>query len=313
MFEEASYDAADGDRFADVRDPGFELALTAHDQIDRHARLRGAIERLHQRNIADRVEFRGDPRRTSGPRVLGLAFDQVDESRPQRRRSDEQLFIANVLCETGQAVEEMRRIGSEFGAARKERQVRVDARGLLVVVSRSEMNVAPDAVRFVAHHEDDFRVHLESRKPVDDVRPDVFQVACPVNVVLFIKARLKLDQRRDLLSVFGRFDERLNDGRGAAGPIQCLLDGKHVRIRCCLTHELNDRIERLVRMVQEQIAFANRREHIAFGDQTLGNRGREGFVVQLGPFDAGDGPQVRGTQHRIELVEIDRCERERLE
>ena len=41
------------------------------------------------------------------------------------------------------------------------------------------------------------------------------------------------------------------------------------RILGGLLHELNDRIERLVRMVQQNVAFANLREDVGDADQTL--------------------------------------------
>ena len=128
------------------------------------------------------------------------------------------------------------------------------------------MHVAPDAVGLVAHDQDDFGVHLDPRQAVDDVGADPLQVARPVDVVLFVEARLELDQRRDLFAGFGRLHERRDDGRVAGSPVQRLLDRQDVRIFGGLAHELHDRIERVVGMVEQDVAFADRREEIGLPD-----------------------------------------------
>jgi len=86
-------------------------------------------------------------------------------------------------------------------------------------------------------------MRFDPGKPVDHVRADALQVARPVDVVLFIEARFEFDKSRNLRAVFGRIDERGDDGRIARGAIQRLLDCKDVRVGCGLTDELHDRIE----------------------------------------------------------------------
>ena len=139
------------------------------------------------------------------------------------------------------------------------------------------MHVAADAVGLVAHDQRHLGVRLETGETVDDVRADALQVARPMDVVLFVEARFELDQHRDLLAVLGSFDQRVDDRRVAArGAVQRLLDREHVRIDGRLTHELHDRIERLVRVVQEHVAFADHREDIGRADQRLGIEGVNG-------------------------------------
>ncbi len=56
-------------------------------------------------------------------------------------------------------------------------------------------------------------MRLESGEAVDDVRADAFERSRPVDVVLFVEARLELDQDGDLLSVLGRAIKRPDDRR----------------------------------------------------------------------------------------------------
>ena len=60
------------------------------------------------------------------------------------------------------------------------------------------------------------KVRLEPDKAEYDVDSNAFQSARPRNVVLFVKARLELDDGRDLLAVLRRGDQRVND-RAVAG------------------------------------------------------------------------------------------------
>ena len=76
-------------------------------------------------------------------------------------------------------------------------------------------------------------------------------------------------------------EQRAHDRRVLArGAVERRLDREHLRIFGGLLHELHDRIERFVRMVQQDVAFANLREDIGHADQALRNRRRERRVVQ---------------------------------
>ena len=80
-----------------------------------------------------------------------------------------------------------------------------------------------------------------------------------------------------------------------------------------LFDELDHRIERLVRMVQQQIAFTNGGEQIGGSDQALGDCRREGRIVQRRLVDVDQRPQIRGREHAVDLVAINRAQRQGLE
>ena len=204
VLEKAPDDAAHANVLAHARDAGTQHAHAAHEQIDRHAGLRRAVERAHDVAFGDRVDLRANAARAAGARVLGFAVDPRDQLAVQRDRRDPQVFVIGDLREAGERVEELRVVGSELGAAREEAQIGVEQRRLLVVVAGAEVHVAAQAVLVFAHDQQRLRVHLLIGEAVDDVRAGALEPLRPFDVVLFVEARLELDDDRDLLLVLGR-------------------------------------------------------------------------------------------------------------
>src|SRR5580698_987310 len=125
-------------------------------------------------------------------------------------------------------------------------------------------------------------MHFLIGKAVYDVGPGTLQPLCPLDVVLFVKARFELYNDGDLLFVLGGREQRPNDRRILSRrTVKRLLDGEHFLILSRLLQELDDRVERLVRMVKQGVAFTNLREDVRDADQALGDRRQERLVAQL--------------------------------
>ncbi len=104
---------------------------------------------------------------------------------------------------------------------------------------------------------------LEPDQAVHDVGAGLLQLAGPDDVVLLVEAGLDLDQDHDLLAALGGPDERLDDRRVARRPVQGLLDREDVGVVGGLVDEpLDRRRERLVRVVDEDVAGADLREDV---------------------------------------------------
>src|SRR5580704_9531520 len=86
-----SYPAADS---ANTRAQG---ARAAHDQLDGHACLRSAVERLDDFFVEQRVNFRDDMRGASGARVRGLPVNQADDAFPQIKWGHEYRYVLPAL------------------------------------------------------------------------------------------------------------------------------------------------------------------------------------------------------------------------
>ena len=78
-----------------------------------------------------------------------------------------------------------------------------------------------------------------------------------------VEAGLDLDQHDDLLAGLGGVDQGTHDRRVAAGAVERLLDGQDVRILGRLLDEALDRRgERLVRVVEQDVALADGGEDV---------------------------------------------------
>ena len=105
-------------------------------------------------------------------------------------------------------------------------------------------------------------VGLEPEDAIDDLRPRLFESLGPVDVGFLVEAGHQLDDHGDFLAATGGVDQRLHQHRVDAGAVNSLLDRDHVRIVCGLADELDHRLERLVRVVQQDVVLQDRSEHI---------------------------------------------------
>jgi hypothetical protein len=152
--------------------------------------------------------------------------------------------------EAGQRIEEVGEIGADRSIAREQSEIRIDLRGLRVVVPRTDVGISADAVGLFPDHERCFCVRLETRKPVRDVNPETFQCARPGDVVHLVESRLQLDHYSNLLSALRGLCQSADDLCVARGAIKRHLDRQHVRIarRGCeeMLYGAGERIERVV-------------------------------------------------------------------
>ena len=263
MLEELADDRSDADPLRHAREARLDRAGAADDEVDVHAGLRGAVERFDDRDVHDRVELEHDPRLATGLGVGDLAIDELQEARAQAVRRDEQPAERPLAREAGQDVEQVRHVRADLRAAGQQPEVHVQAGGLRVVVAGPDVDVAAQAGPLATDDERGLAVRLEADQPVDDVRAGPLQLAGPDDVGLFVEAGLDLDQDHDLLAALGGPDERLHQRRVAGRPVQRLLDRQDIGIVGGLGDEpLDGRGERLVRVVDQDVAGPDGREHV---------------------------------------------------
>jgi len=119
-------------------------------------------------------------------------------------------------------------------------------------------------------------VRLEAEDAVHDVGAGFLQLGRNVDVRFFIEARAQFDDDGHVLACLRGLGERVDDGGIAAGAIQGLLDGEHLRVAGRLFDEIRNRPEALERVVQEHVPGPQRGEEIAAHAQTLGYARRDG-------------------------------------
>jgi hypothetical protein len=98
-------------------------------------------------------------------------------------------------------VEEVSEVLPQGLAGREEAHIRVDARGLVVVVARREVAVPPEGVTLAPDDERRLAVRLLADDPVDDVGSRGLEPPRPGDVRLLVEAGPQLDQHRHLLPV----------------------------------------------------------------------------------------------------------------
>ena len=100
---------------------------------------------------------------------------------------------------------------AEVLVAGEEPDVRVEPRGLRVVVAGPDVEVVAHAVALAPHDEHALRVRLQRRVAVDDVDARLLERARPLDVRLLVEARLQLHEADRLLAALGRADERRDE------------------------------------------------------------------------------------------------------
>ena len=195
-----------------------------------------------------------------------LAPDQRQQPVAQHRRRHDQFAKARRIRVAGQRAPERGRVGGDIGVGRQEPHVRVEARGAVVVVAGPQVDVAAEALFRSPYDQANLGVHFVVADAVDDVRAHLLQAPRPADVPRLVEARHQLDEHRHLFSLVGRPRQRHDDRRVAAGAVERLLDRQHVRVLGGGLHERHHRIERFVRMVQQDVAPLDRREDVVLLD-----------------------------------------------
>ena len=150
---------------------------------------------------------------------------------------------------------------------------------------------------------------LRPTTPYTTCAPASLQRSCPVDVRLFVEARLQLDQCDDLLAHLGSPAEGLHDRAVDGGSVQGLLDREHVRVRRGGFDELLDRRhERLVRVVHDDIGASQHLEDVGRRLTVLRQgRRRDGdprLALQFGAVQAVQRVEPRDVERDRALVDL---------
>ena len=152
------------------------------------------------------------------------------------------------------------------------------------------MRVAAQLGRLAPRHQQQLGVRLQADHPVHDLRAHGLQPLGPIDVGLFLEARLQLDDAGDFLAAPRRLDQQIHQRRFGAGAINRLLDRQHVGVVHGLVQELHHRVERLERVVQQHVTapqlledrlLAHQRGRPGRRERREAQRRRVGLVDQL--------------------------------
>ncbi len=226
-------------------------------------------------------------------------------------RSDEQLPVAPRTRVAGERVEHLGDVRADRWIAREQPEVGVDPRRLRVVVARPDVDVMAHAVALAPDHEDALDVRLQARDPVDHVDAGLLELLRPSDVRPLVEAGLELHHADRLLATLGGVDQRRHQRRVRARPVDGLLDREHVGIGDRLLDEPLDRCrERVIGVVEEDVALANRGEDVALlgplaDEQARWGDGGKGRVAELlVARDPDHVPEIGEVEQALLLVEL---------
>ena len=124
------------------------------------------------------------------------------------------------------------------------------------------MKITADTVLFFTYNKSYLAVCLKTDKSVDNVASGILEHLCPVDIVLLVESRLQFYKNHDLLAVPRGFKKRRDDWRTRRYSVQCLLDGKYIRVAGSLSNKFKHRFESLIRMMNYSVTLPYLSENI---------------------------------------------------
>ncbi len=137
---------------------------------------------------------------------------------------------------------------------------------------------------------------------IDDLDARAFERRGPEQILLLVEARLQFDHCGDRLARFGSGDQRVDDRGLFARAVQRLLDRDDVGVGGGLFEEGEHHVERLVRVMDDDVLRLDRGEAIAaiFADP-LGEARREGREFEIGAILVDDRVEIADAEERAAL------------
>ena len=181
-----------------------------------------------------------------------------------------------------------------------------------MVIAGADMHIARERGALAAHHQRQLGVGLEFDEAEHDLHAGALEIARPADIGLFVEARLELDQRGHRFTGFRRLDQRLDDRRFRRGAVERLLDRHHIGIARRLLQELHHHVERLVRMVDDEVLLADGGEAVAAVIADALRIARiVGHEFEIGPVELGELGEIVERQHAVDHKTLRRRDRQR--
>ena len=262
MFQEPSNERTNANVLGQPWNTRSNATESTNNQIDLHSRFAGAIERIHHAAVFDLIHLGNDSSWTLRCMQFNFTLDQFNKSPLHADWSDQQFIELRLSRTTCHVIEKSNKVFCNQWITGQDAEVLIDACGSRVVISGSDMAVATNAVRFLTNDKSRLGVRLQTDHAVCDMHSSIFQFASPFNIACFVEACAKFDQHCDLFSTFGGVNETCNERTVTGSAIQRLLDTENFRIIRSSDDELfHTEIETLIRMMNQNIAFANLRKN----------------------------------------------------
>jgi len=210
-------------------------------------------------------------------------------------------------------------IRTDGGIRSEQTEIRVLLRCPQVVVAGAEMRVLDELhpsprVVLPPREQGELGMRLEAEHTVDDLGTRAFQLLGPIDVRFLVEPCEQFDDHADLLTAAGCVEERLHQNRLDARPVNRLLDRNDVRVLRRAPDEIDDDLERLIRMMQQDVRRLDGGEQVGRAAQALRQTRDESSVLEPFEIDLIDKRGEAGHVHRsMAAVEVGVGERELFE
>ena len=200
-------------------------------------------------------------------------------------------------------------IGSDLFVGGDDTEVGVNARCALVVVAGTEVCITLEHAVFAADNQSHFGMDFVAEYAVHDVRARLFQLLRPVDVIGFVKTRHQFDHDGNLFASQRGLHQCAHKLGIAAGTVDGHFDGQHIRIGSGFAYHLDNRIERLIRVVQQNRRLFDQFEYGAVFAQGFQTACIARWELQIRPVhQIGDGIEAHQIDRPFDLIQLGRSQ-----
>src|SRR5215469_977228 len=150
---------------------------------------------------------------------LYLSINPLEQGRADAFRGHDELVVDDATSVTSHGIEEVRSIFSNLRSAGQQGIVLVDSRCTCIVISSSNVHVAPQASSLAPDYQGYLAVGLKLDLAVHHMYARTFKPPRPLNVILLVKPGLQLDQYSHLLAALVGLQKRFHDRRIRANTV----------------------------------------------------------------------------------------------
>ena len=168
------------------------------------------------------------------------------------------------------------------------------------------MHIAAQAVFLAAQDHRHLGVGLVPDDAVHHVGADFLELRSPFYVRLFVEAGHELNHNRDFLAVAGGLEQCLHQFGIGTGAVHRLLDRDNIRVAGRLLDEADHRPERLIRMVQQNVAGTDGGKNVGVFGQRRRETRRKLRELEIRPVHCighlHETHQVDRSSHLVEVI-----------
>ena len=180
-------------------------------------------------------------------------LDLLDDSLAQGQRRLVHQAELGSSAEAGHLQEDLVYVLAQVLVGRQQGVVGVQAGCDRMVVACTEVRIAVQALLAAADDQHHLGVGFVSDHAVQHLGTGLLQPLGQLNVGFFVEACAQFDDYGDLLARPGRRFQDVGQVGLEPGPVDRLLDGDHLGIRGSLAQEPDGPLERIERVVQQDV------------------------------------------------------------